>query len=85
MAETHTPEPVPVPDPDFTPEEHAEFAKLEAEHPYQEIKEETIRIPKRPERITDTRNDTLFLIVFCAAIAAVLAVILIFAALGIEP
>ena len=58
-----------VPDPDFSEKEHAEFEKLEKENPYVEIKEETIRVPKRPEKITITKNDPLVLgIIIVAAV-----------------
>ncbi len=62
-------------DPDFTEEEHAEFERLEKEHPYREIEEEKIRVPQRPERITDTKNDLLFLGLFCIAMAIFLIII----------
>lgn len=65
-----------VPDPDFSAEEHAEFEKLEKENPYVEIKEETIRVPKRPERITATKNDPLVLGIIIAAAALFLGFIL---------
>ena len=65
-----------VPDPDFSAEEHAEFEKLEKENPYVEIKEETIRVPKRPERITATRNDPLILGIIIALAALFLGFIL---------
>ncbi|MCQ2376472.1 MAG: hypothetical protein MJ006_00520 [Methanocorpusculum sp.] len=65
-----------VPDPDFSEKEHAEFEKLEKENPYVEIKEETIRVPKRPERITATRNDPLILGIIIALAALFLGFIL---------
>jgi len=68
-------------DPDFTEEEHKEFEKLEKENPYKEIEEETIRIPKRKEHITETRHDLLYLGIFCI-ILAVFLVILIFKPFG---
>ncbi|HJJ31048.1 MAG TPA: hypothetical protein O0X97_02230 [Methanocorpusculum sp.] len=63
-------------DPDFTAKEHAEFEKLETEHPYKEIKEEVIRVPKREGTGTSTRNDPLFLIIFCVLAAVFLGIIL---------
>ncbi|HJJ38875.1 MAG TPA: hypothetical protein O0X42_01950 [Methanocorpusculum sp.] len=63
-------------DPDFSAKEHAEFEKLEAEQPYKEIKEEVIRVPKREGTGTSTRNDPLFLIIFCTIAAVVLGFIL---------
>ena len=62
-------------DPDFTEEEHAEFERLEKENPYKEIEEEKIRVPKRPERINDTRNDRLFLLIFCLVMAVFLVIV----------
>lgn len=62
-------------DPDFTEEEHAEFERLEKENPYKEIEEEKIRVPKRPERINDTGNDRLFLLIFCLVMAVFLVVV----------
>lgn len=64
-------------DPDFTEEEHAEFERLEKEHPYREVEEEKIRVPKRPERISDTRNDRLFLAVFCIVMAVFLGIVVL--------
>ncbi len=72
-------------DSDFTPEEHAEFEKLEAEKPYREIKEETIRVPRRPERINDTKNDTKFLLIFCIIATLVLAFVIFMAVNGFGP
>ena len=66
-------------DPDFTEEEHAEFERLEKEHPYREIEEEKIRVPVRPEKINDTKNDRVFLAVFCI-IMAVFLIIVVFTA-----
>lgn len=66
-----------VPDEDFTAEEHAEFEKLEAENPYKEQEEETIRVPQRPEQVTATRHDVRYLVIFCIILAVVLAIILI--------
>lgn len=63
-------------DPDFTDEEHEEFERFEAEHPYAEQPEEKIRVPKREERITDTKNDRLFLILFSIAMIVFLIIIL---------
>lgn len=65
-----------VPDPDFSEKEHAEFEKLEKENPYVEIKEETIRVPKRPECITATKNDPLVLGIICIAAALFLGFII---------
>ena len=62
-------------DPDFTEEEHAEFERLEREIPYREIEEEKIRVPKRPERVTDTKNDGLFLAIFCIVMAIFLLIV----------
>lgn len=62
-------------DPDFTEKEHAEFEQLEKEHPYREIEEEKIRVPTRPEKITDTKNDTAFLAVFCVIMAVFLLIV----------
>ena len=62
-------------DPDFTEEEHAEFERLEKENPYKEIEEEIIRVPKRPERINDTGNDRLFLLIFCLVMAVFLVIV----------
>ena len=62
-------------DPDFTEEEHAEFERLEKENPYKEIEEEKIRVPKRPERINDTGNDWLFLLIFCLVMAVFLVIV----------
>ena len=62
-------------DPDFTEEEHAEFERLEKEKPYKEIEEEKIRVPKRPERINDTGNDRLFLLIFCLVMAVFLVIV----------
>ena len=60
---------------DFTEEEHAEFERLEKENPYKEIEEEKIRVPKRPERINDTGNDRLFLLIFCLVMAVFLVIV----------
>ena len=62
-------------DPDFTEEEHAEFERLERENPYREIEEEKIRVPKRLERVTDTKNDGLFLAIFCIVMAIFLLIV----------
>lgn len=62
-------------DPDFTEEEHAEFERLEKEHPYREIEEEKIRVPVRPEKINDTKNDRVFLAVFCIIMAVFLGIV----------
>ena len=62
-------------DPDFTEEEHAEFERLEKEHPYREIEEEKIRVPVRPEKINDTKNDRVFLVVFCIIMAVFLGIV----------
>ena len=62
-------------DSDFTEEEHAEFERLEKENPYKEIEEEKIRVPKRPERINDTGNDRLFLLIFCLVMAVFLVIV----------
>ncbi len=51
-------------DPDFTPQEHAEFAKLEQENPYVEHHEEKVRVPLRPEDARDGKHDVLFLLIF---------------------
>lgn len=64
-------------DPDFTEEEHAEFERLEKEHPYREVAEEKIRVPQRPEKITDTRNDRLFLALFCIVMAVFLLIVVL--------
>lgn len=64
-------------DPDFTEEEHKEFERLEKENPYREIEEEKIRVPKRPEKITDTGNDRLFLLIFCIIMAVFLAIVIL--------
>ena len=63
-------------DPDFSEEEHEEFERLERENPYREIEEEKIRVPKRPEQVTDTRNDRLFLALFCIVMVIFLVIIL---------
>ncbi len=62
-------------DADFTAEEHAEFERLEKEHPYREIEEEKIRVPARPEKITDTKNDRVFLAIFCIVMAVFLLIV----------
>ena len=62
-------------DPDFTEKEHAEFEQLEKEHPYREIEEEKIRVPARPIKVTDTKNDQLFLIIFCLVMAVFLVIV----------
>ncbi|MBE6507658.1 MAG: hypothetical protein E7Z72_07060 [Methanocorpusculum parvum] len=62
-------------DPDFTEAEHAEFERLERENPYREIEEEKIRVPTRPERITDTKNDRLFLAIFCIVMVIFLVIV----------
>jgi len=64
-------------DSDFTPEEHKEFEKLERENPYKEITEETIRVPKRKEHITETRHDLLYLGIFCIIVAIFLVILII--------
>ena len=64
-------------DPDFTEEEHAEFERLEKEHPYREIEEEKIRVPVRPEKINDTKNDRVFLVVFCIIMAVFLGIVVL--------
>ena len=46
-----------------------------SENPYKEIEEEKIRVPKRPERINDTGNDRLFLLIFCLVMAVFLVVV----------
>ena len=66
------------PEQEFTAEEIAELDKFEAEHPYQEIPSEEIRVPKRPEKVTDTRFDLIFLGLFCIAMGVFLVVILFF-------
>ena len=63
-------------DADFTPEEHAEFEKLEAENPYREIPEEPIRIPERKGEGTATKNDLLYLLIFIILMALFLVIIL---------
>ena len=65
-------------DKEFTKEEAAELDRFEEEHPYQEIPEEEIRIPKRPEKITDTKHDVLFLVLFCIAMVIFLIIIFVF-------
>ena len=62
-------------DPDFTEEEHAEFERLEKENPYKEIEGEKIRVPERLERINDTGNDRLFLLIFCLVMAVFLVIV----------
>lgn len=64
-------------DKEFTKEEAAELDKFEEEHPYQEIPVEEIRVPKRPEKITDTRHDVLFLALFCIAMGVFLLIIIL--------
>ena len=64
-------------DSDFTEEEHAEFERLEKEHPYREIEEEKIRVPVRPEKINDTKNDRVFLAVFCIIMAVFLGIVVL--------
>lgn len=61
-------------DSDFTKEEHEEFEKLEAE-PYKEVEEEKIRVPKREEKVTDTKNDVLYLALFCIVMGIFLMII----------
>ena len=64
-------------DPDFTEEEHAEFERLEKEHPYREIEEEKIRVPVRPDKINDTKNDRVFLAVCCIIMAVFLGIVVL--------
>ncbi|MDO5844035.1 MAG: hypothetical protein Q4Q53_02675 [Methanocorpusculum sp.] len=61
-------------DSDFTKEEHEEFEKLESV-PYKEVEEEKIRVPKREEKVTDTKNDLLYLALFCIAMGIFLMII----------
>ncbi|HJJ91707.1 MAG TPA: hypothetical protein O0Y15_02720 [Methanocorpusculum sp.] len=63
-------------DPDFSEEEHEEFERLERENPYREIEEEKIRVPYRPQKVTDTKNDRLFLALFCIVMVIFLVIIL---------
>lgn len=63
-------------DNDFTKEEHEEFEKLESENPYKEVEEEKIRVPKREEHITDTKNDLLYLALFCIGMSVFLMIII---------
>ncbi|MCZ0859617.1 hypothetical protein O0S10_00060 [Methanocorpusculum sp. MG] len=63
-------------DPDFTAEEHAEFERLEREHPYVEAHEEKIPAPPRPQDARDGNHDVLFLILFILLAAVFLIVIL---------
>ena len=51
-------------DPDFTPQEHAEFAKLEQENPYVEHHEEKVPVPPLPKDARDGKHDVLFLLIF---------------------
>jgi len=69
------PEPLEL-DPNFTAEEHAEFERLEREHPYVETHEEKISIPSRPQDARDGKHDVLFLILFILLAAVFLIVIL---------
>jgi len=85
MAEPITTNPEVTLDPDFTANEHKEFEKLENEQPYREIKEETIRIPQRPEKINDTRNDVRFLVIFCIIITIILGIIIVLSLTGNGP
>lgn len=70
-----TPEPLEL-DPDFIAEEHAEFARLEREHPYIEEPEEKARGPKHSGNASDGKHDVLFLILFIFLAAVFLRVIL---------
>lgn len=63
-------------DPDFTAEEHAEFERLEREHPYVEQHEEKIPVPPRPQDARDGNHDVLFLLLFILLAAAFLLIIL---------
>lgn len=62
-------------DPDFTPEEHAEFAQFERDHPYVEEYEEKVRVPPRPVDASDGKHDVLFLLLFVILAAVFLLVI----------
>lgn len=62
-------------DPDFTPEEHAEFAQFERDHPYVEEYEEKVRVPPRPVNVSDGKHDVLFLLLFVVLAAIFLLVI----------
>lgn len=64
-------------DPDFTPEEHAEFERLEREHPYVEQHEEKVPVPPRPEDARDGKHDVLFLVLFIL-FAAVFLIVIVF-------
>ena len=63
-------------DPDFTPEEHKEFTRLEREHPYREVHEEKIAVPELPENARDGKYDTLFLLLFILFMAVFLYLLL---------
>ena len=68
-------------DPDFTPEEHEEFERLEREHPYVEQHEEKVPVPPRPEDARDGKHDVLFLVLFIL-FAAVFLIVIVF---GVGP
>lgn len=63
-------------DPDFTAEEHAQFERLEREHPYVEMHEEKIPVPPRPQDARDGTHDVLFLLLFIILAAVFLLIIL---------
>ena len=64
-------------DPDFTPEEHEEFERLEREHPYVEQHEEKVPVPPRPADARDGKHDVLFLVLFIL-FAAVFLIVIVF-------
>ena len=63
-------------DPDFTAEEHAEFERLEREHPYVGQHEEKISVPPRSQDARDGTHDVLFLLLFIILAAVFLLIIL---------
>ena len=63
-------------DPDFTPEEHEEFTRLERDHPYSDVHDEKIAAPNLPENARDWKYDTLFLILFILLMALFLYLLL---------
>jgi hypothetical protein len=63
-------------DPDFTPEEHAEFERLEKAFPYREEPEDKPVVPGIRENATDGKHDTLFLLIFILLMAVFLLLLL---------
>ncbi|HJJ99427.1 MAG TPA: hypothetical protein O0X23_04410 [Methanocorpusculum sp.] len=64
-------------DPNPTAKEHAEFERLEREHPNAEVPEKKIPVPPRPQDALEGKHDVQFLLLFII-FAAVFLLILLF-------